>query len=331
MNKYALVGDIGGTNARFALVEKGQVELQQIEVFRCADYVNFDDACRHYYEKLNIEPLDTASISFACPVAEKQIKMTNNHWAFNRDAMQKKLVLKRFDLVNDFTAMAYGMLYIKDEEKLVVQRGDGARFADTPRLVIGPGTGLGVSGLIPFKNAGQSGSQHWLALAAEGGHVSFAPHNEYEIQILQRLQQRYGRVSVERILSGDGLVALYQAIVDIEGQPAVFNSAAQITAGGLAGDNPYARQTLSLFCQILGATAGDMVLTQGARGGVYLCGGILPRIKPFFLQSDFLARFAAKGRFSDYLSNVPVWLCDAEYPGLLGAAVALKLSTDVNK
>ncbi|NRA19465.1 MAG: glucokinase [Oceanospirillaceae bacterium] len=325
MSYYALVGDIGGTNARFALVEEASVELAHVEVLNCQDFNNFDQAVAYYYQKIGVNPLNKACISFACPIGD-DLKMTNNHWAFNVKAMQKQLGLEQFLLLNDFTAMAYGMLFIESDEKVVIQSGS-AKHAQHPRLVLGPGTGLGVSSLVPQSAHAQHSvaELNWQAVATEGGHISFAPTNELQLQILAILQRKYQRVSVERILSGDGIVALYLALCQIKQCPQILDSAAQITTAAMTGEDPIALQTLETFCDILGAVTGDLVLAQGARGGVYLCGGIPPRIREFLLQSNFRIAMADKGRFKQYLSQVPVWLCDAKYPGLLGAAAALKI------
>ena len=321
LSYYALVGDIGGTNARFALVKENSVELSHVEVLSCEDFVNFDQAVACYYDKVGVSPVARACISFACPIGD-DIKMTNNHWAFNVAAMQQQLGLKQFALLNDFTAMAYGMLFIENDEKLLLQAGSD-KHLDNPRLVLGPGTGLGVSCLVPQTQVDSAVS--WQAVATEGGHVSFAPVNALQVKILVILQRKYQRVSVERILSGDGIVALYQAICEIKQAPASFDSAAQITGAAIANEDALAVLALEVFCEVLGAVTGDLVLAQGARGGVYLCGGIPPRIQEFLLNSNFCVSMANKGRFNQYLSQVPVWLCDAKYPGLLGAAAALKI------
>lgn len=321
MSYYALVGDIGGTNARFALVKQDSVELTHVEVLSCKDFSNFDQALERYYEKIGVSPVERACISFACPIGD-EIKMTNNHWAFNVAAMQRQLNLKQFLLLNDFTAMAYGMLFIENDEKLLIQEGTD-KLSDNPRLVLGPGTGLGVSCLVP-QTQGDS-PLSWQAVATEGGHISFAPVNELQRQILVVLQRKYKRVSVERILSGDGIIALYCAICEIKQVQQRFESAAAITAAAIANEDKFAVLTLQVFCEVLGAVTGDLVLAQGARGGVYLCGGIPPRIQEFLLNSQFCTAMADKGRFNQYLSQVPVWLCDAKYPGLLGAAAALKI------
>lgn len=323
MNFYALVGDIGGTNARFALIEKNSVVLHHVAVLSCKDYDNFDTALQHYYQMSGVSPVEHACISFACPI-EEDIQMTNNHWAFNVQKMQNKLKLKQFKLLNDFTAMAYGTLYVEENERKLIQKGV-EHYSASPRLVIGPGTGLGVSSLIPFNDV--SGTQNWQATATEGGHISFAAQTDLEVQVLGKLQQRYKRVSAERILSGSGIVALYEALCEINNVAVQFENAAQVTKAALAESaksDAIALLTLNKFCEILGAVVGDIALAQGTRGGIYLCGGILPRIQNFFTESQFSQSMCNKGRMSGYLSEIPVWLCDAKYPGLVGAAGALK-------
>jgi glucokinase len=314
MSEYALVGDIGGTNARLALVRPGSVELEHIRTLPCADYANLDGACEAFLADAGVAGLTRACLAFACPVQGEQIRMTNNHWSFSRTAMQQALGLEQFRLLNDFTAMALGMLHVQPHELVAI--GGGQSLAGSARLVIGPGTGLGVSALVPA-------GDEWVPLATEGGHVSFAPTDELEVAIWRSLRDQFGRVSVERILCGQGLVNLYRAIAQYRSLPTPLSQPAEITAAGLAGD-VLAQEVLARFCRILGEQAGDAVLTVGARGGVYLCGGILPRMRDFLLSSAFREGFEAKGRFVDYMAQVPVWLCIAEYPGLLGAAAGLE-------
>lgn len=313
MSEYALVGDIGGTNARLALVRPGSVELEHIRTLPCADYDNLDGACEAFLADAGVAGLTRACLAFACPVQAEQIRMTNNHWSFSRTAMQQALGLEQFRLLNDFTAMALGMLHVQPHELVAI--GGGESLPGSARLVIGPGTGLGVSALVPA-------GDEWVPLATEGGHVSFAPTDELEVAIWRSLRDQFGRVSVERILCGQGLVNLYRAIGRYRALATPLSQPAEITAAGLAGD-ALAQEVLARFCRILGEQAGDAVLTVGGRGGVYLCGGILPRMRDFLLSSAFREGFEAKGRFVDYMGQVPVWLCTAEYPGLLGAAAGL--------
>jgi len=314
MSQYALVADIGGTNARFALVKEGQVRLEQVKTLACADYENIDHAAKAYLRELDIQHVDKASIALACPVKVEQLRMTNNHWVFTRDQLSSALDLKQLTLLNDFTAMALGMLEVSDAD--LIQIGGGESDDDAPRLVVGPGTGLGVSALVPFNG-------QWKALAAEGGHVSFAPTDTAEAAVWAYLTQVFGRVSVERILSGQGLLSLYTALADFKQITPVHTSPADISKAALQGD-AFSQEVLNRFCRILGAVAGDAVLMMGARGGIYLCGGILPRMVDFFKASPFREGLESKGRFQSYMQKVPVWLCVAENPGLLGAAAAIR-------
>jgi len=189
-------------------------------------------------------------------------------------------------------------------------------LADAPIGLIGPGTGLGVSGLV------WSG-QRWLPLQTEGGHVSFAATSEREWALSRVLQRRFGHVSPERLLSGPGLVNLYTALAELDAWPAPALQPAQITARGLAATCPHCREALDLFCAALGTAAGNLALSLGARGGVYIGGGIVPRLGDFFDRSAFRARFEAKGRFSAYLAAIPTWVITAENPALRGVATAL--------
>lgn len=313
MTELALVGDIGGTNARLALVEEGSTNLQAVHTLLCRDFGNIDESIEAYLNMVGAGPVARACIAIASPLQGDEVHMTNNHWAFSTQAVKARLGLAQLTLLNDFTAMALGMLEVQPADLLTVNA--GMPVPNAPRLVMGPGTGLGTSALIPA-------GKHWVPLAAEGGHVSFAPTDELEIAVLQHLAARFGRVSIERILCGQGLVNLYRAIAAYRHTPAALEDAAQITEAALQG-NPLAEETLQRFCRILGDAAGDAVLTLGARGCVYLCGGILPRIQTFFMQSGFRVRFESKGRYQNYLAQVPVYLCTAQYPGLMGAAAAL--------
>lgn len=315
MGSCFLVADIGGTNARFALVNEQTRDLHDIRVLACKDYANIDQAIRYYLSEVGVAEIERAAIALACPVDVEHIRMTNNHWNFVRKELQATLGLNELKLLNDFTAMALGMLEVSESDLIELVAGK-LQPSHYPRMVVGPGTGLGVSTLIPYQ-------QGWHALSTEGGHVSFAPTDELSLVIWKQMMSRYGRVSVERILSGQGLLETYLIICDDKGIKPSANTPAEVTALALDGE-PCASLALNKFCQILGELAGDAVLLVGAKGGVYLCGGILPRIIDFLKTSDFIQGFYHKGRFENYLKEVPVWLCKADFPGLLGCAAAFK-------
>lgn len=311
MPSLNLLADIGGTNARFALSDG--TRLFAIQTLPTADYPTLQDAIRAYLQAQS-EAVAQAAIAIANPVTGDHIQMTNHHWQFSIAAMQHELRLEKLRVINDFTAQALAIPRLTATEKRPVRAGEAV--AGTPIAVLGPGTGLGVSGLIP-------NGDRWIALASEGGHVSFAPRDDAELAIWQYARIQYGHVSAERLINGAGLSLIDSALANAEND--VSNrSPAEITAAALAGE-ARARATLYHFSAFLATVAADLVLTLGARGGVYLCGGILPRVADYFInQSPFNARFTDKGRFAAYLDAVPVWLVTAENPGLLGAAEALQ-------
>ena len=311
---YSLVGDIGGTNARFALVAQGDVRPREIEVLACRDYENLDCAVVDYLQRVGVEEVGQACLAVASPVRGTQVRMTNNHWRFDTEEIRRQFAWSAFKVINDFTAMALGVPHVPEANLVHVCGGPGD--PSRPRLVMGPGTGLGVSGLVPINNG-------WVPLMTEGGHVDYAPTDDLEMDVLRILRARFGRVSVERILCGQGLLNLYQAHAEIRGVPAALDSPEKITAAAVANEDALARESLRHFCEILGRVAGNGVLTLGSLGGVYLCGGILPRILDFFLESPFRNGFEDKGRMRPLLESTPVYVVTEPYTGLLGAAEAL--------
>ncbi|MDR5904402.1 glucokinase [Franzmannia qiaohouensis] len=316
MPRPALIGDIGGTNARFALVTPGAFEPQHILSLPCADYAGLTEAVRDYLARVEhsgeLAPRE-ACLAFACPVHGERISMTNNHWDFAKQEVQAALDLSLFKTLNDFTAQALGVPHVGDDELISVTQGHAD--ARATRLVIGPGTGLGVAGLVP-------GRQAWIPLPGEGGHVTFAPSDEREQNLLRYFRNRYGRVSVERILSGQGLADLYAAHCSLKGATPRYGTAAEVTAAADQGD-AVAADTVKRFLKILGDVCGDAALTLGARGGVYLCGGIIPRLLDWLPRSRFAEAFADKGRMNPYNAEIPVRVVTAPWTGLLGAAEAL--------
>jgi glucokinase len=313
-DNLAVVGDIGGTNARFAIVEPGSTQLQEIQVLPCSDYPNLDDAFREYLAQKNIGSVATASIAFACPVHTDTIKMTNNHWVFSRSEIQRKLGLKTFKCINDFTAMALGVPHLSSDQLVTV--GQAAGNPESPRLVIGPGTGLGVSGLVKTSAA-------WVPLATEGGHVDFAPVNDQQMAVLKIILNKYSRVSVERLLCGEGLVNIYKSLTTLHNTEVKYGSPAGITHAAVEEGDEIAVATLNFFCEVFGQVCGNAALTIGALGGVYICGGIIPRFLDFFVASNFRAHFEDKGRMRGYMESIPVFVVTETYTGLLGAAEAV--------
>ncbi len=319
LNYPRLVADIGGTNARFA-IETAPFELTRTEVLRCADYDSLLAAISAYLDKQALSVPENVGIAIANPVNGDLIQMTNHHWGFSIRELKAQLGIKHLVVINDFTAQALAVGRIP---KSGLGHLNGPLLADpTPKTqvcaVVGPGTGLGVSGLIPDRRGGM------LALSGEGGHVTFAPVNALEQELKTYAHGIFGdHVSFERILQGVGLTLIYRFMAERNGVAISKNTPAEVTHAALVDKDALCIEVLSLYCAILGGFCADVVLTIGAMGGLYIAGGIIPRFKDFVKASDFRQRFEAKGRFRDYLSQVPVYVVEQRHSGVLGAAVAL--------
>jgi len=313
-----LVADIGGTNIRFALVPEGSSEPQQEVSMLCADFRGLEEAARRYLSTVGVPSVSEAAFDVATAVTGDFIKLTNSPWAFSIEQTRRVLGLTRLVVINDFTALALALPDLAPRE--LRQLGGGTAVAAAPLALIGPGTGLGVSGLLPGAAPGQ-----WVPLQGEGGHVSLAAANRREADVLQALRDTFGHASAERAVSGQGLEALHAAIGRLDSLPTRTSlSAAEISRRALAGSDARCVEVLDLFCGFLGNVAGNLALTLGARGGVYIGGGIVPRLGDAFMRSRFRACFEDKGRFRAYLEAIPVFVIHADVsPALLGAARAL--------
>jgi len=315
MAKPILVADIGGTNARFALAEviQGKICVDRPQNFRAEDFETVRDAADAYLEAVGIRP-EEACFAMAGPVGGDELSFSNSHWSLKCSEFQKAMSLSRFDVVNDFYALAAGVGFLSEDALLAVRKGQGD--ANAPTLVIGPGTGLGQALIVPT-SSGQK------VISTEGGHVSFAPRTEREIAVLQFIAREHPRVSVERLLSGRGLVNIHRALCVLADKPRVSLQANEITAAAIEGTYPIAMEAVAMFCEVLGRVAGDAVLSTGARAGVVLGGGILPKIQDLFLASKFEDRFLDKGRMKSYVEPVPVQMVTGEGAALYGAASVL--------
>ena len=316
-----LLADVGGTNARFAL-ELAPGQFEAVKVLACGDHATFADAMRAYLAMPAVVacgPVSHAAVAIANPVDGDQIRMTNHHWQFSIDAVRREVGLETLLVVNDFYALARSLPHLPEADK--VQVGGGSARAGAPLGLLGAGTGLGVSGLIP------SGA-NWIALNSEGGHVGFSPSNELEVQILQFAWREFEHVSAERFLSGAGVELIYRALAHIQGKPVENLTAPEISRRALAGECALSEQVVEVFCGMLGCVAGNLAVTLGAQCGVYIGGGIVPRLGARFAASCFRSRFEKKGRFAAYLAQVPTYVITAEYPAFLGvsAVLAEKLS-----
>lgn len=316
-----LLGDIGGTNARFAWLSGPNQPLTDVRSYRCAEHPSLDAAIRHYLRGRRDGRPAACALGIANPVTGDEVRMTNHHWAFSISALQRQLELQRLEVLNDFTALALALprLNPADLQQLGGRRVEAAELAQprAPLALLGAGTGLGVSGLLP----GAQGQL--LPLAGEGGHVTLAAGDEQEEAVLRLLRAEFGHVSAERALSGPGLSNLAWAAARLQGEQIEPPDPAAVIDGARRGE-PHCARALQLFCAFLGSVAGNLALTLGAQGGVYIGGGIAPRLLPELRGSAFRARFEAKGRFSAYLAPIPCLVIDSPVsPALLGAASAL--------
>jgi len=311
-----LLGDVGGTNARFAWRPAAGAALTDVATYPAACYPTLLDAMRAYLATHRHPAPRWCAIGIANPITGDQVQMTNHHWSFSVSAIQEALGLDRFLLINDFTALALSLPEL--ESRHLMQVGGGAPVPGCAVALLGPGTGLGVSGLL------QCGSDHPVALNGEGGHVTLAGASAREDAVIASLRRRYGHASAERALSGPGLVNLYDALCDIEHAETRPMTAADVTAAADSGIDRLAVETLSTFFCFLGSVAGNLALSLGARGGVYIGGGIVPRLGTAILSSGFRARFEGKGRMQAYLATIPVFVVSADTsPALIGAGRAL--------
>jgi len=314
-NAPRLVGDIGGTNARFALVADGSGQPEQEQVMRCAEFKGIEQAIRRYLADHGDPVIREAALDVATGITGDSVQLTNGPWGFSIESTRRALALDRLHVINDFTALALAVPTLQPHE--IRQVGRGEPVQGTAIAVIGPGTGLGVSGLLP---AGDG----WIALQGEGGHTAFSPTTAREIEVLRWLMQRFEHVSTERVVSGMGLENLYQSLCSLDQAHAKALTPVQITEAALTGGDAHCREALDMFCAILGAAAANLVVTLGARAGCYIGGGIVPKLGEHFARSPFRARFERKGRFSDYVTAVPTYVILSETPALRGLATLFR-------
>lgn len=315
-----LLGDIGGTNARWAWQPSAGAPLQDISVLPCNASASLQESASSYIAGRGTEQPQSAAIGIATAVTGDEVRMTNNAWSFSIAGFKQALGLTRCLVINDFTALAMSLPALGQDELRAV--GGGSAVVGSPIALIGPGTGLGASGLL------SNGQGKWSALSGEGGHATVAPADDLESDLLSCLRKRYGHVSAERVLSGGGLINLYQALCEIRGVPVQEVEAADVTDRALAKSDAVCVQAVQLFSSFLGNVAGNLALTLGARGGVYVGGGIVPRLGEAFDAQLFRQRFEQKGRFEDYLRSIPTWVITASTPALIGASRALDVMPD---
>ncbi len=308
-----LIADIGGTYARFVL-EAAPGEYTNALTLRCAEHADFYAAIRAYLNTLPPTHIEHAAVAIANPVDGDQVRMTNYHWQFSIEAMRQKFAFETLVVVNDFTALAMALPRLGARD--VRQIGGGEAKQRSVIGLLGSGSGLGVSGLIPAEHG-------WISLGSEGGHTSFSPRDEREIAVLRYAWKHFDHVSFERLVSGPGLELIYRALADDAAAPAQTLLAPDITQRALANRDPIAVAALEVFCALMGTAAANLAVTLGALGGVYIGGGIVPKLGEYFDRSPFRERFESKGRFSRYLATIPTYVITAEYATFIGTSAIL--------
>jgi glucokinase len=310
----AIVADLGATNARFALLDEDGVS--HVEILRVSDHPSLASATGAYLDIIDPEkPPRLSAIAIASPITGDYVEMTNHAWSFSIDELRNQLAFDRLEVINDFTAVALAVPRLKPTD--VHKIGGGEPVANAPIGIIGPGTGLGVSGLVYGRN-------HWHPLAGEGGHVTLPAVTPRESQVVERLRQRFTHVSAERVLSGMGLTNLYETLAALDGEDAPSREPREVTEAALAGGDDHCVEAVEMFCALLGTVAGNLALTLGSRGGIYIAGGISPKLGRLFLDSEFRERFEAKGRFRDYLEAIPTYLITHPTPAFYGLKYVLE-------
>ena len=310
-----LIADIGGTYARFAL-ETAQGEFSQIASLRCAEHADFHAAVSAYLGTLPAgTEVSHAAIAIANPVEGDSVRMTNYHWQFSIEEMRQRLGFDTLVVVNDFTALAMAVPRLRGNDLRQIGGGEARRQSVVG--VLGSGSGLGTSGLIPSGDG-------WISLGAEGGHTSFSPRDEREIDILRFAWDQFEHVSFERLVSGPGLELIYRALAQRAGLAAAPLAAPDITQRALDESDAICVESLDIFCALLGTAAANLAVTLGALGGIYIGGGIVPRLGAYFDKSRFRERFEDKGRFRDYVSGIPTFVITAEQATFMGASAILE-------
>jgi glucokinase len=309
-----LVGDIGATNARFGLVAPDGKVLHW-RSHAVEHYPTIDDALAEYLsDRSGLPTPRQGAIAIASAVTGDRVAMTNHPWSFSIAALKARFGFERLEVINDVTAQALALPRLGPDERMPV----GGRTAapGAPLAVLGPGSGLGVSGLVPC-------AAGWVPLTGEGGHATMSPASDRESAVLDHMRRRFDHVSAERVLSGPGVINLYNTLAEIDAIPSKGYTASQITDLGIRGEDPVCVEATAMFCAMLGTVAGDLALTLGARGGVFIAGGIVPRLGNYLVGSPFRGRFEAKGRFESYLAAIPTYVVTHPLAAFLGCAALL--------
>ena len=309
-----LVADIGGTNGRFGCVRNDGsfTQIEHWKVFANDEFASLYELITEYRSSLPDETIEGGCLAIAGPVSSDAVQMTNRDWSFSIEDLRERLGFVHLEIINDFTSLAYSLPHLPDADLLTVC--PGRKIENAPRLILGPGTGLGAAALV----IDQAGNP--VVVSTEAGHMSFAPGTDLEMQILMKIKKGNGHVAVEDLISGRGLPVLHQALAGLRGRVAESLSTKEIADRAMKESDEVCGEAVSVFCAMLSSFAGDLALCFGARGGVYLGGGLLPKINTYLLKADFAARFRSKGIMSKVLKEIPVFLVTSEAASLLGAS-----------
>lgn len=318
-NNSILIADIGGTNARFALADDNAQQFSQAQTLEAAEFEHLTDAIDTYLDSHNITQLQAISLAVAGPIRNENVVFPNSHWAVDCDDLRRRYDVQDPKLLNDWEAISYSLNSLGASD-LIGIGGDWSLLNDDNYTVgaLGPGSGLGTVGLVRHNN-------ELIPLVAEGGHAGFSPENQLQGEVLSYLHQKFAnRVSRERLLSGPGIVNIYEALCSIRGKEKSGLTAADIAAAGIDKKDVLCQETFDLFFEILGQVAGDIALTLGADQGIFIGGGICQRYPEQLVASKFRKAFENKGRHSNLMRSIPTWLMTHKNPGLLGASVYAK-------
>jgi len=308
-----LTGDIGGTNARFALFRDGEYDESSLQKLPVNGHPDLADTVEEYLAGRG--PVSKLALSVASTAEYKDaMELTNTSARFKVSDLLSRFSLTQARVVNDFTAAALGVMRLPQKHLQVLHAGTEDPIAS--KAVIGAGTGLGVSGLV------YSGS-HWIPLQGQGGHVTMVAQTERELAIRQLMAKKYGHVSAERYLSGPGTVSVYETICELDNVGVSYSDAQHISAAAVAGSCDVCAEVMQIFCKYLGVVTGDLAVTLGSTGGIYIAGGIAPSLGTYFTDSEFINWLHDKGRFSEFVKEMPVWLVTGGEPALFGAYQSL--------
>ena len=316
--QHILVADVGGTNGRFALVQQnpdGAHTILDRVRYDCAHFNSLEEMATRAVRHFNHPGLENASFALAASISDGTAQFTNLPWHTATDTLTGKIGLKSVFLLNDFEAVAHAVPLLAEGHMVPLKNGE--HIASAPISIIGPGTGFGVAHLVPIDHG-------YKVISTEGGHMAFAPGTPLEIDLWKHLKEHHDHVSIETILSGQGLVRIHDFLIHRTGDGPKGLSPQEVTGAAAAGDIPSCYRAVQLFLSVLGSVAGDLALAQGARGGVWFAGGILPKIIDMITESDMVTRFQAKGVMASYVEQIPINLITSDDTAFVGAAAAQK-------